>query len=236
LASCLTLIGENIWLADGGIVDFYGFPYPTRSVVVRLSDGALWVWSPINLTKTLQDELDALGRVTHLVSPNKIHHLFLSDWKAVYPGARIWGPPSTVAKRTDLAFEPPLGDISPPDWGNEIDQVWFRGSFLFDEIVFFHSPSKTAIIADLSENFSDHFLMQHWKGWQRWIARIWKITVGYGFAPLELRLSWLDRKQGRKALDKLLSWQAERVVMAHGEWQRKDGQAFLNRAFAWLAK
>ena len=26
----LEAIGEEIWLADGGIVDFYGFPYPTR--------------------------------------------------------------------------------------------------------------------------------------------------------------------------------------------------------------
>jgi len=232
----LTSIAANIWLIEGGIVDFYGFPYPTRSVVVRLNDGDLWVWSPIAIDEHIRAKIDALGRVAHLVSPNKIHHLFLSDWKTAYPKAKIWGPPSTIAKRTDLSFEGPLGDTPPPEWGRDIDQAWFRGSFLFDEVVFFHSPSKTVIIADLSENFSDEFLNRNWKKWARWIARFWKITVGYGYAPLELRLSWLGRKQGRRALDKLLSWQAERVVMAHGEWQPVNGQAYLERAFAWLAK
>ncbi len=59
--------------------------------------------------------------------------------------------------------------------------------------------------------------------------------MGYGYAPLEMRLSWLDRRPARRALEKLLSRQAERVIMAHGEWQRENGQAYLERAFAWLA-
>ena len=73
-------IGTEIWLADGDIVDFYGFPYSTRMVVVRLASGMLWVWSPIALSENLRKQVDALGRVAHLVSPNKIHHLYLADW------------------------------------------------------------------------------------------------------------------------------------------------------------
>ena len=227
-------IGPSIWLAEGGLVDFFGFAYPTRSVVVRLPDGALWVWSPVRLSEGLKREVDALGPVAHLVSPNKIHHLFLQHWKAAYPEARLWGPASSLRKRRDLEFAAPLGDEAPPAWGGEIDLAWFRGSPLFDEIVFFHRPSKTAIIADLSENFGPAFLDAHWRGWQRTIARWSKITVGYGYAPPEMRLSWLDRRPARRALKKLLSWQAERVIMAHGEWQRENGQAYLERAFAWL--
>jgi hypothetical protein len=32
----LEVIGDSIWLVEGDVVDFYGFPYPTRSVIVRL--------------------------------------------------------------------------------------------------------------------------------------------------------------------------------------------------------
>jgi hypothetical protein len=31
-----------------------------------------------------------------------------------------------------------------------------------DEVVFFHRPSGTAIVADLIQTFSDHFLREHW--------------------------------------------------------------------------
>ncbi len=227
-------IGPSIWLAEGGIVDFFGFAYPTRSVVVRLKSGDLWVWSPIALAPGLKAEIDTLGRVGHLVSPNKLHHLHLREWTDGYPEAELWGPASTLRKRQDLEFQPALTDSPPSVWEDDIDQAWFRGSIVFDEIVFFHHLSKTAIIADLSENFGDAFLNTHWAWWQRLLAGAWKITADYGYPPLELRLSWIDRKPARAALRKLIAWKPERVVMAHGEWRRTGGQAYVERAFSWL--
>ncbi len=231
----LVPIGDHIWLADGGLVDFYGFPYPTRMVVVRLENGLLWVWSPIGLSANLRNEVDALGRVGHLVSPNKIHHLYLQDWKAVYPGAKLWGPASTIRKRRDLTFQVPLTDQPPVDWQGEIEQFWFTGSFVLDEVVFLHRASRTAILADLSENFSASFLEAHWKPWARRLARIWRITEPWGYPPLEWRASWLRREKARETLARLLAADPRKVVMAHGEWQAMDGRVYLEKAFGWLA-
>jgi hypothetical protein len=50
----LEQLHELLWLAEGEIVSFYGFPYPTRSVVARLESGDLWVWSPIRLVPALR--------------------------------------------------------------------------------------------------------------------------------------------------------------------------------------
>ncbi len=230
----LQQISEAIWLAEGDIVNFYGFAYPTRSVIVRLRDGALWVWSPIALSEALKAAVDDLGAVKHLVSPNKIHHLYLQDWKTAFPEALLWGPQSTLDKRADLGFEAALSDVPPPAWADDIDQCWFRGSAFMDEIVFLHRASSTAILADLSENFDEAFLHAHWSWWQRPIARLWKITVGHGYAPLEWRLSFTDRRQARRALDRMLAWNPRRVIMAHGQWQDDNGRAYLERAFAWL--
>ncbi|MEZ5997625.1 MAG: DUF4336 domain-containing protein [Hyphomonas sp.] len=227
-------VDTDIWIAEGGVVDFYGFPYPTRSVIVRLPDGALWVWSPIALTDALKAEVTALGRVAHLVSPNKIHHLFLPDWHAAWPEAKLWGPASTLRKRKDLPFQPALADTPPADWQGMFEQALFRGSPLFEEVVFAHLPSSTAIFADLSENFSDEFLHNHWKPWQAGIAKVWGIVVGKGYAPLELRLSWLNRAPARRALARILATHPRRVVMAHGDWIRRDGEAYLGKAFGWL--
>lgn len=230
----LEAVGEDIWLAEGEIVNFFGFPYPTRMVVVRLKSGLLWIWSPIGLSANLRRQIDALGRVAHLVSPNKIHHLYLSEWKVSYPVARLWGPASTINKRGDLTFQGPLEDAAPPDWSDEIDQFHFTGSSVLDEVVFFHKPSRTAILADLSENFSAEFLDAHWEPWKRVVARIWKIMEPWGLAPLELRLSWWRRAEARAARDRLIAQNPEKVIMAHGEWQPSDGKAYLEKVFAWL--
>ena len=188
----------------------------------------------IALTTALQAEIDALGTVAHLVSPNKLHHLYLKDWKAAYPEAALWGPSSTIEKRKDLQFQQPLQDEPPADWGGSIDQAWFRGSPYMDEVVFFHLPSSTAILADLSENFSDGYLRSRWSWWQRPLAKLGGITEGQGFAPLEWRLSFLNRRPARAALHKMLGWQPRRVIMAHGVWQQENGTAYLERTFRWL--
>ncbi len=227
-------VADNVWLAEGDPVNFYGFPYPTRSVVVRLKDGGLWIWSPIRLSDDLRRAVDRLGTPRHLVSPNKIHHLFLGDWHNVYPEALLWGPRSTINKRSDLYFQEELGDEPPHSWREVIDQAWFHGSPFMDEIVFFHRPSRTAILADLSENFSQDFMRQNWRAWQRWIANVWGIVEGRGYPPLEWRISFFDRSSTRAARDKVLGWNAERVIMAHGEWQRTGGRSFLEKSFAWV--
>ena len=227
-------VDENIWVVEGDCVNFYGFSYPTRSVIIRLENGGLWIWSPISLNGTLKTEIEQLGRPEFLISPNKIHHMFLQDWAAAFPKATLWGPLSTIEKRTDLSFEEPLTNVAPEMWDSELDQAWFDGSFSMDEIVFFHKASRTAILADLSENFGEAFLNAHWKKWQRVLARLWGIVEGRGYAPLEWRLSFLNRRATKRTRDRVLAWNPERVIMAHGEWQRSDGRAFLEKSLSWV--
>lgn len=230
----LEAVAEDLWLAEGPIVSFYGFAYPTRMVIARLPSGALWIWSPIALDDDLKGAVAALGQPAHLVSPNPIHHLSLAAWKAAYPQAKLWGPAQTIAKRGDLRFEPALGDTPPTAWEGAIDQAWFGGSFVMEEILFFHRPSRTAILGDSSENFSAEWLRAHWPIWARPFARLWQIVEPYGYAPLEWRATFVKRGAAKAAARKAIAWNPERVIMAHGAWQRADGAAYLRRAFAWL--
>jgi hypothetical protein len=103
-----------------------------------------------------------------------------------------------------------------------------------DEVVFFHRPSQTAIVADLIQAFDPAFLARNWLWWARPLARVDGISAAKLGAPREWRLSFFDRAPARSALVKALSWNSERVVIAHGAWARSHGQAFLKRAFAWV--
>lgn len=232
----IEVVDNNIWVVDGECVNFYGFAYSTRCVIIRLDNQDLWVWSPIALSKKLKLQINKLGTPKHLVSPNKIHHLFLSEWSKAYPKVKLWGPQSTISKRDDLIFEGALTDESPPAWRGEIEQIWFNGSPAMDEVVFFHYESSTAILADLSENFSESFLKRHWSRWQQILGRIWGIVEGKGYAPLEWRLSFFNRRETKKSRDRLLALNPKKVIMAHGVWQRKNGRAYLEKSFSWINK
>lgn len=224
---------DALWVAEGQIVSFFGAPYPTRSAIVRLENGDLWVWSPVELSEDLRAEVDRLGPVRHLVSPNKLHHLYLSDWKLAYPQAQLWGPRSTIRKRPDLEFRQALRDDPPTEWLPDIDQAWFRGSFAMDEIVFLHRPSGAAIVADLIQTFSGAFLREHW-GWLRFLARLDGITRDQAGAPREWRLSFINRAPARRARDRVLDWECRNLIVAHGERPGPIDPAYLARSFSWL--
>jgi len=230
--SALESFGPDIWVAEGPVVSFYGFPYPTRMVAIRLANGDLFIWSPVALTPDLKRVVDALGHVAHLVSPNAIHHLYMGEWKDAYPSAKLYASPGLPKKRKDLKFDTVLGDAPEHAWAADIDQVEMAGSFAMTEIVFFHRQSRTAIFADLIENFRPSWF----SGWKGWLARMDGIVMPHGGAPREWRLSFLNRTLARQRLARIIAWDAEKVVMAHGEMTRENGAAFIRKSFRWLAR
>jgi Domain of unknown function (DUF4336) len=230
--SALQEFGPEIWVADGPVVSFYGFPYPTRMAVIRLSAGELFVWSPVAPSAALRRDIDALGPVRHLVSPNRLHHLYLGAWQAAYPQARLYASPGLRRKRRDLAFEAELGELPPAEWAADIDQVVMRGSFAMTEVVFFHRASGTALFADLIENFPRDWF----KGWRGFASRLDGIVAPDPGAPREWRASFLDRRAARNALGRILAWPIARVLIAHGEPATANGAGFVRRAFRWLRR
>jgi Domain of unknown function (DUF4336) len=231
MAALLSEFGTHLWIAEGPVVRFFaGFRYPTRMAVIRLDDGNLFIWSPVALTPALRQEIDALGKVRHLVSPNFLHHLFLKEWKEAYPASRLYASPGLARRRKDLVFDAVLGDAPEPAWAAEIDQVLMRGSIVMTEVVFFHRASATAIFADLIQNFSRDWI----GGWRGLVMRLDGITAPNPGAPREWRLSFIHRRAARAAMARILAWPVERVLIAHGEPQRSDGAAFVRRAFSWL--
>src|SRR5215207_3317939 len=54
-------------------------PFTTRMTAVRLSNGDLFLHSPIEFTERLAEELQGLGNVRHLVSPNQFHYAHIGE-------------------------------------------------------------------------------------------------------------------------------------------------------------
>ena len=152
----LKSIDEDLWIADGDNIRFYGVPFTTRMTVIRLDNGDLFVHSPIRLTQELKSEVIKLGHVRHLVSPNWIHYAFIAEWAASCENAIAWASPNVRQRalkyRSDVHFSKDLGETPEDEWANEIDQMIVRGSRIHTEVVFFHRSSKTLMLTDLIIN------------------------------------------------------------------------------------
>lgn len=220
----------DLWVVDGPAIRFYGLPFSTRATVVRLENGDLWVHSPILLTEPLRAALDTLGSVRYLVAPNWIHYAYVSEWQAAWPQAESWAAPG-VAERAasrgmEISFDHDLTDAAPAAWAGQIDQMVVNGSKLHREAVFFHRASRTLILTDLIENFEPPKLP--W--WMRPLVRLAGIAHPKGHMPPDMYASF-DKAQLGAAVQAMLDWGPERVILAHGRWYESNGAEELRRAF-----
>jgi hypothetical protein len=226
----LQTLSDDIWLADGPIVDVAGFRYPTRMAVIRLPGRRLFIWSPIAFSEPLRAAVEALGEVRYLIAPNALHHLFLDEWQRAYPAARLYAPPGLRHRRGDLKFDADLDDVPDTEWADDFDQVKVAGNLIATEVVFFHRKSGTVLFADLIQ----HFAPGWFTGWRALVARLDLMDASEPEVPRKFRLTFVDRRTARGALKRILAWPADKVVMAHADPVLQGGRNFIERAFRWL--
>lgn len=235
----LKQVGEDIWIVDGSIVQMamYGtkVPFPTRMTIVRLSNGELWCHSPTELTPELKAQIDSLGSLRHLISPNKIHYAHIGAWASAYPEAIAWASPGVRARaaqqKIEVDFDADLGDEAPWQWAADLDQLIFRGGRFMEEVVFFHRRSATLILADLIENFELNKVSQQ----LHWLLKLGGVADPDGKLPLDLRMTFVGKKeQARSSFKRILQWNPEKIILSHGRWYESNGTAELRRAFRWL--
>lgn len=224
-------VGEGLWLIDGPAIRFYGLPFSTRATIARLENGDLWVHSPTKMTDDLRAEIDALGRVRHLVAPNWIHYAYITEWQAAFPQARAWAAPGVAAraakKGMDIRFDHDLGPEAETPWAEQIDQIIVEGSKTHREAVFFHRASDTLILTDLIENFESAKLPV----WMRPLVWIAGIDDSDGKMPPDLAYSFRKKELLVDAIEQMIAWKPRRIILAHGRWYRENGVLELERAF-----
>ena len=198
--------------------------------VAHLSDGNVWVWSPIALTDELARAIEDIGPVRHIVSPNKLHHLFLGEWAERWLDARLYAPPGLARKMPRLRFDAQLQDKPEAAWADDIDQVIFRGSFAMEEVVFFHKVSRTAIIGDLIQRHAPENML----GLKGVLMRLDGLVGDHGSTPREWRASFLNRTPARAARQKVMNWKPDRLLIAHGKSAKTRAPEVIQEALSWI--
>ncbi len=219
-------VAPDLWVETRRL-RFLGIETGTRMTVVRLSSGGLFVHSPVSLTPRTREAVEALGPVRAIVAPSLFHHLSVGEWMQAHPRAVTYACRGLERKRSDLAWTGVLGDEAEAVWRGEIDQVHFFARSLENEVVFFHRASRTLVCADLLFNLAKH---------PSRLTRSAALLMGNrkpGPTLLE-RVMIRDRAAAREQIGRMLAWDADRIVLAHGEPIETGGSEVLRRAYAWL--
>lgn len=232
----LKSVAPDIWIIDGPEIrfDYLGLklPFPTRMTVIALPGGGLWIHSPIALCDALARQLLEIGPVRFLIAPNTIHYWWIAGWKRLFPDAVVHAVPGLErSARRAIPIDRVLDDQPPSDWAGVIDQAIVRGDML-TEVVFFHLPSRTLVLTDLIENFEPKRTRNPF---YRFILRLAGAADPDGKAPIDMQLTfWRHRKAVRAIVERMIAWDPERIIIAHGRWYEENGTAELRRAFRWV--
>jgi hypothetical protein len=216
---------DSLWVAALPF-RFFGLEMGARMTIVRLGDSSLLVICPIDLTPPLRAELDALGKVRAVVAPNRFHYLCVAEYSQAFPDAALFLAPGLKLK--DVSVRGTVGEHAEPLWSDVLDQTFFLGNKLEQEVVFYHRASRTLILTDLCFN-----LNRSPNPWQRVMSRMFGTHKGFGPSFLS-RVTTRDRKAARTSLKRVLQWDFDRIIVAHGEILHSGGKAALQKAFHWL--
>ncbi|MEQ8469274.1 DUF4336 domain-containing protein [Coleofasciculus sp. E1-EBD-02] len=230
----LRKIDRNIWVAEQTL-RYFGLSVGTRMTVIRFSNGELAVISPIQINDQTTDQINELGNVKYIIAPNLFHYLFLSDFKALYPQAKIYAVSGLKVKKPELYIDRVLED-NITEFLGQLEYLLFEGFntflpigvFPINEYVFFHSESHTLILTDTAFYFDETFPLT--------TRLASKIMGGYKKLRPSLleQLATQEKEKVKQSVQKVLKWDFRKVIVAHGSIVEHDAKKQFKEGYEWF--
>lgn len=257
---------EGVYTADRPFL-WNSIDVGCRSTIIELpSSSQLWVHSPVGLDGPMQAAVEKLGQVQHIVSPNYEHVKFAPVWHQAYPDARCWACPGLAERLPDIQFAGEIPehyrpvswtagersasdvafDASPQTWDTSVIEALhldieanpFTGKPFFNEVIYYHVPSKTLMMTDLFWNYPSadgvpNSQYGHDDSWELapvvevpWKSSLWKFGMDRVYYPFFNNFMIQDREAYKQICHHILNvWDVETVIPAHGDILR--GKEFI---------
>jgi hypothetical protein len=223
----LTPFGRGVWL-DTAPVSILGMRLTSTMTVLDLGAGSLLLVSPLEPTPERRAAIEALGTVAHLYAPNTHHHLWIGDWAAAFPAAKLHAPARLHEKRSDLRIDRTHGSAPEPAFAGVVDEHHIEGFFL-EETVLLHRPSATLVVADLVHNIG-----RPPGAWTRTYSRMMGFYDRVALSRVIRWTAFSDRAAARRSLDEVLAQPFDRMVVGHGTPLDVAAREALAAAYTWL--
>lgn len=192
---------------------------PLRSTVIK-TKSALIIYSPIKFTDSQLAEIRDMGKVTDIVAPNCLHHLSIPHAIIHFPEAKTWAAPELEKKRSDIAWNYIFGKDTWP-YEDDINIHIIGGIPRLNEVVFFCKDLRTLLVVDLCFN------LQNAKGLgSAIILNIFGTYKKFAISRL-YTVSIKDKNAFKRSMQKILTWNFDKIVMSHGNILQTKGTSEL---------
>ena len=197
------------------------------------------------------------GDVRYLVATDIEHHIFLSEWAAAYPNAKLVGPEGLPEKRQKAKDDPKIGkepfavvvtkeNSSQLSIGADFDadfEMEYVHMHPNKELVFFYKPDRVLVEADLMFNLpaEEQYsrVPEDQKPKPGWLGRLFNsLQTTDGDALGMKRFLWYgasrsDRPGFAESMKRIALWDFETIVPCHGETVVGNGKEVFEKVFAW---
>lgn len=227
---------------------------------VKLTSGSLAVFSPVALTPEVQAKVTSLGGdVRYLIAPDIEHHIFLSEWAAAYPDAKLIGPEGLPEKRAKAAASGGDSKIGAEPFAVvftaadklsiTVDEAFDR-DFAYEyvdahankELVFLFRPDRVLIEADLMFNLPADEQYSRCPPAEKKAGFPAKLFVSInstaGDAKGMKRFLWYvlsarDRAGFNASVQRIDAWDFDTLVPCHGETVVGGAKELFRKVFEW---
>lgn len=191
--------------------------------------------------------------MTYLIAPDFEHHIFLSEWAAAFPDAKLIGPEGLEEKRaqdpshTNLKLTYTLTPSNkstfelPADLASEF-KIEYVHSHVNKELAFLHIPTKTLIQADLIFNLpaTEQYSRSPESATSGFFTKLFNgLQNTSGSATWQKRFIWFgaagkDRAGFAESVKRIDAWDFDRMISCHGDVIEKEGKVVWRKVMGWF--
>jgi len=224
-----------------------------RATLVKLTSGALAVFSPVALTPEVKEAVAGFGNnLKYIIAPDIEHHIFVSAWASAYEGVHLIGPeglPEKRLKNKEVSHVPFSTVFKAASKSTQRITEEFDADFEYEfvdahpnkELVFYYKPDKTLIEADLLFNLpaTEQYSKAGESGETGAFTKLFgALQNTSGTAIWQKRVQWYlfskgDRPSYNASLARIAGWDFERIIPCHGDVMEDNAKGIFLKVFEW---
>lgn len=198
---------------------FFGLNLGRRVTLLPISGKRLVVHSTAPFSDNHLRAMERLGRPAFLLDATTMHDTFSRDAREILPNAEYFVPEGFPKKGAGPTARP-LSEIN-ASTGSEIQTERLEGMRFLTEYACFHPASRTLILGDLLFNLDQS------SGYTKWAMRNLLGVKEWPAIDRPVRMAVKDKEAFVSSLQRILAWDFDRIIVAHGSPIETNGKQHL---------